>query len=156
MPVAQSCGSEGFALMKKGNKSMSSSHVEQFIKRAMTDMGMLQRLSAGAGSLETYVDLCVKEAKSLGYDFTAAEATNYVKQFVETSKKGELSDIQLELVAGGKSGFQPPHSGGGSGPPTYSGGKGRMPPAGGGGTVSPPPSFPPVGLPPGQFGGKRR
>ncbi len=143
---------------------MSASHVEQFIKRAMTDMGMLQRLSAGAGSLETYVDLCVKEAKSLGYDFTAAEATNYVKQFVETSKKGELSDIQLELVAGGKSGFQPPHSGGGSVPPsgggsvppTYSGGKGRMPPAGGGGTVSPPPSFPPVGLPPGQFGGKRR
>ena len=133
---------------------MSTSHVEQFIKRAMTDMGVLQRLSAGAGSLETYVDLCVKEAKSLGYDFTAAEATDYVKQFVETSKKGELSDIQLELVAGGKGGGSVPPSGGGSVPPTYSGGKGM--PAGGGGTVSPPPSFPPVGLPPGQFGGKRR
>ena len=133
---------------------MSTAHVEQFIKRAMTDMGMLQRLSAGAGSLETYVDLCVKEAKALGYDFTAAEATDYVKQFVETSKKGELSDIQLELVAGGKGGGSVPPSGGGSVPPTYSGGKGM--PAGGGGTVSPPPSFPPVGLPPGQFGGKRR
>ena len=141
---------------------MSASHVEQFIKRAMTDMGMLQRLSAGAGSLETYVDLCVKEAKSLGYDFTAAEATNYVKQFVETSNKGELSDIQLELVAGGKANFNAPgHTapslgGSSSGPAYQHGGKVSLPKPGGGGTVSPPPSFPPVGLPPGQFGGKRR
>ena len=138
---------------------MSTAHVEQFIKRAMTDMGMLQRLSAGAGSLETYVDLCVKEAKALGYDFTAAEATDYVKQFVETTKKGELSDIQLELVAGGKGtsggGSVPPTpSGGGSVPPTPSGGKGATPPAGGGGTVSPAPSYPPVGLPPAGSGGK--
>jgi hypothetical protein len=146
---------------------MSVAHVEQFIKRAMTDAAMLQRLSAGAGSLETYVGLCVTEAKAMGYDFTAAEATDYVKQFVETAKKGELSDVQLELVSGGKGypgmppgggggGGSPPPSGGGGMPPGGMGGKHRMPMGGGGGGSSPPPSFPPTGLPPGQFGGKRR
>ena len=113
---------------------MSTAHVELFIKRAMTDMEILQRLSAGAGSLETYVDLCVKEAKALGYDFTAAEATDYVSQFVETAKKGELSDVQLELVGGGKGaapqGGMPAGQQGGkvtsySLPPTQTGGKGR-------------------------------
>ncbi len=135
----------------------------------MTDMEMLQRLSAGAGSLETYVELCVKEAKALGYDFTAAEATDYVKQFVETAKKGELSDVQLELVAGGKGypGMPPgggggsappprPSTGGGGMPPGGMGGKHGMPIGGGGGGSSPPPSYPPVGMPPGQIGGKRR
>jgi hypothetical protein len=100
----------------------------------MTDMEMLQRLSAGAGSLETYVDLCVKEAKALGYDFTAAEATDYVSQFVETAKKGELSDVQLELVAGGKG--QNPQGGMPAGP------QGGMP------------AGPQVGMPAGQQGGK--
>src|SRR3954468_3720879 len=105
---------------------MSVAHVEQFIKRAMTDAAMLQRPSAGAGSLDTYVALCVKEAKTLGYDFTAAEAKGYVSQFVETAKKGELSDVQLELVAGGK---MPP----GGGLPGGSGGYHPPPPSGGGG-----------------------
>src|SRR5471030_1138704 len=102
---------------------MSVAHVEQFIKRAMMDTAMLQRLSAGAGSLDTYVALCVKEAKGMGYEFTAAEATEYVKQFVETAKKGELSDVQLELVSGGKQGM-PPNGGGG--------GTSYQPPSGGG------------------------
>jgi hypothetical protein len=147
---------------------MSVAHVEQFIKRAMTDAAMLQRLSAGAGSLDTYVALCVKEAKTLGYDFTAAEATEYVKQFVETAKKGELSDVQLELVAGGKlspggglgggvGGYTPPPAGGAGHPPGYTGGKHPIGGGGsGGGGGSPPPSYPPVGLPPGGVGGKRR
>lgn len=141
---------------------MSVSHVEQFIKRAMTDTAMLQRLSAGAGSLETYVALCVKEAKTLGYDFTAVEANDYVKQFVETANKGELSDVQLELVAGGKGPAGPPGGGGGGGhpaplPASRTGGKPQPPSGhvgaqvGGGG-----PSYPPVGgMPPGGSGGKR-
>ena len=144
---------------------MSVSHVEQFIKRAMTDTAILQRLSAGAGSLETYVALCVKEAKTLGYDFTAAEATDYVKQFVETANKGELSDVQLELVAGGKGPAGPPGGGGGH-PAPPSGGGGGHPAAGvggkgfAGGHAGPQvggggPSYPPVGgMPPGGVGGK--
>lgn len=145
---------------------MSTAHVEQFIKRAVSEPEMLQRLSVGAGSLETYVDLCVKEAKALGFNFTAAEATDYVKQFVETAKKGELSDVQLELVAGGKAGYYTgprpapgpgpapaPAPAPGNPPPGMMGGKPHM---GGGGTSpsAPPPSFPSVGYPPGQLGGK--
>jgi len=71
---------------------MSQSELDRFIsdvKRSEKLQEELKAAGAGAGAI-------VKVATGKGYDFSADE----LKAFVET-KKGELSEEQLEKVAGG-------------------------------------------------------
>jgi len=71
---------------------MSQSELERFISDVKNNKELQGELKAAGAD----VDAIVKVATGKGYGFSADE----LKAFVET-KKGELSEEQLEKVAGG-------------------------------------------------------
>ena len=71
---------------------MSQSELERFIADVKANKEMQEDLKKGEASVEAVV----KYAKEKGYDFTVEE----LKAYVET-KKSELSEEELEKIAGG-------------------------------------------------------
>lgn len=96
---------------------MSKADIERFVADLNSDAALLEEVKAAAGSLSKVVDV----AKAKGYDITVDEA----KAYIEEQAKQELSDEQLDAVAGGK-------TGGGGGIPVM----GVVPIMGGGGEVA--------------------
>ncbi|MFM9970685.1 MAG: Nif11-like leader peptide family RiPP precursor [Burkholderiales bacterium] len=80
---------------------MSVGHIEQFYTRAIQDKALLGKLMAEGKSPEDFINSAVKEGKAMGYDFSHAEADAWIKQQQKIKASGELSDTQLESVAGG-------------------------------------------------------
>lgn len=74
---------------------MSKVTALQFLSEAYTNPSLKTQIE----QVKTTGDL-LKIAKGQGYDFTADE----VKAAAETAKSGELSEDELEAVAGGKGG----------------------------------------------------
>ena len=83
---------------------MSLAQIEQFYALATQDGPLQDKLVAGGGHLEHILANSVREAQALGYLFTLDEATAWMKAHQALKSSGELSDSQLEAVAGGKSG----------------------------------------------------
>ncbi|MFM9970692.1 MAG: hypothetical protein ACKVQK_20060 [Burkholderiales bacterium] len=81
---------------------MSVSHIEQFYTRAINDQVLVQKMMEGTNGPNDFVANAVKEGKTMGYDFTFEEADGWIKKQQEIKASGELSDSQLEVVAGGK------------------------------------------------------
>ena len=62
--------------------------------------------AAASASANSFITNAVKEAKAHGLEFTEAEAYAFMADQAAAAARGELSDTQLEAVAGGKLGIQ--------------------------------------------------
>ena len=94
----------------KGN-AMTTAHVEKFAELAGKDPALLAKLgldkvnadaAAASASAAAFITNAVKEAKALGLEFTEDEAHAYMAAEAKAAAASELSDLQLERVAGGK------------------------------------------------------
>ena len=90
---------------------MTTAHVEKFAELVSKDPALLAKLgldkvnaddAAAAASEEALITNAVKEAKALGLQFTQDEARAFMDAERKAEASGELSDTQLEAVAGGK------------------------------------------------------
>ncbi len=90
---------------------MSKAHVEKFAELVGKDPALLAKLgldkanadaAAASASAAAFITNAVTEAKALGLNFTEEEARAYVAAEAKAAASGELSDTQLEEVAGGK------------------------------------------------------
>ena len=89
---------------------MTTAHVEKFAEIVSKDPALLAKLgldkanadaAAAAASAEAFITNAVIEAKAHGLEFTEAEAHAFMAAEAKAAESGELSDIQLEAVAGG-------------------------------------------------------
>ena len=90
---------------------MTTAHVEKFAELAGKDAALFAKLgldkvnadaAAASASKAAFFTNAVKEAKALGLEFTEDEAAAFIDAEAKASASGELSDTQLEAVAGGK------------------------------------------------------
>jgi predicted ribosomally synthesized peptide with nif11-like leader len=81
---------------------MSQAHVEQFAARVKNDPAMFNKLVAGTQTPGQFIDKAIALGKETGFTFTKEEADGWVQQQIKAKQNGELSDLQLESVAGGK------------------------------------------------------
>ena len=81
---------------------MSQAHIEQFYAIAAKDPALFNKMIANTDDPDVFLANAVKEARALGYSFTVEEANAWIKKQKEIGASGELSDQQLEAVAGGK------------------------------------------------------
>lgn len=81
---------------------MSQAHIEQFYAIASKDRALFGKMMEGTQGLEDFVANAVTEARTLGYTFSCEEASAWIKKQQDMHDSGELSDQQLEAVAGGK------------------------------------------------------
>ena len=81
---------------------MSQAHAEKYYEIASKDPALLESLGAGAQSADEFIARAVAAAKQQGLSFTAEEARLYLSGQADQQADGELSDQQLEAVAGGK------------------------------------------------------
>lgn len=82
---------------------MSVEHIEKFYEIIENDDALLQKLADGAESQDQFFDRAVEMAQARGLSFTKQEAFDWAQAQLQQSDDGELSDMQLESVAGGKS-----------------------------------------------------
>ena len=91
---------------------MTTAHVEKFAELVSKDPDLLAKLgldkvvtdqAAASASVAAFIATTVKEAKALGLQFTEEEAQVFLDAETAAWDSGELSDMQLEAVAGGKS-----------------------------------------------------
>jgi len=73
---------------------MSQADIQRFVSDLKANQGLLDEVKSGAVGLASLVEL----AQARGYDFTADEARAYIRG----QASQELSDEQLDAVAGGK------------------------------------------------------
>ena len=103
---------------------MTKAHVEKFAELVSKDPEMLAKIgfdkatadaeaavngndadaAVAAASLAAFITKAVKEAKAHGLEFTEEEAHAFMEAEAAAAASGELSDTQLEAVAGGKGG----------------------------------------------------
>ena len=75
---------------------MSQAEVERFVESLKNDEGLRTELAGHASGVGSVVEF----AKDKGYDITADEARDYI----QSQSQRELSDDELDAVAGGKGG----------------------------------------------------
>ena len=100
---------------------MTKAHVEKFTELVSQDPEMLAKIgfdkatadaeaavngndadaAVAAASLAAFITNAVKEAKAHGLEFTEEEAHAFMEAEAAAAASGELSDTQLETVAGG-------------------------------------------------------
>lgn len=83
---------------------MSQANVELFYAKLKDDPALLNSLSEGATTQAEVIKRAVAAGQAQGLDFTAPEAQAWVTEQTTIGDDGELSDTQLEGVAGGKGG----------------------------------------------------
>ena len=90
---------------------MTTAHVDKFAELVGKDPALLAKLgldkvnadaAAAAASVAAFITNAVKEAKALGLEFTEEEAYAFLAAQTKAEASGEMSDILLEAVAGGK------------------------------------------------------
>ena len=101
---------------------MTKAHVEKFTELVSKDPEMLAKIgfdkatadaeaavngndadaAVAAASLAAFITNAVKEAKAHGLEFSEEEAHAFMEAEAKAAASGELSDTQLEAVAGGK------------------------------------------------------
>jgi predicted ribosomally synthesized peptide with nif11-like leader len=85
---------------------MSQMHIEKFYEIAANDQALLGQLIGDTSSPEQFVEKAVAAAKERGLNFSAEEANTWIATQQATKANDELSDTQLEGVAGGKGGYE--------------------------------------------------
>jgi predicted ribosomally synthesized peptide with nif11-like leader len=81
---------------------MSTGQIEQFYSRASSDPAILNKLMADTQTPDEFIDKAVALGAEAGFTFSRDEADAWIKEQIEAKASGELSDLQLEGVAGGK------------------------------------------------------
>ena len=91
---------------------MTTAHVEKFAELVGKDPALYAKFGyeklnevvvADMPAKVAWMTSAVNEAKALGLDFNAEEALSFLeKSYRGDAASGELSDLQLEAVAGGK------------------------------------------------------
>jgi len=90
---------------------MTTAHVQKFAELAVKDPALLAKLgldkvnadaAAASASAAAFITNAVNEAKAHGLEFTEDEARAFMAAEAKADASGELSDTQLEAVAGGK------------------------------------------------------
>lgn len=79
---------------------MSKASVEQFYQEILKDPSLQERLQA-VTTREATAALAVELGKERGYNFTIEEAQASIDEWFAARPEQELSDAQLEAVAGG-------------------------------------------------------
>jgi predicted ribosomally synthesized peptide with nif11-like leader len=96
---------------------MSFESVNQLYQKVMQEPALLEKFQS-APDHESLVNLAVEVGQQKGYSFTASEVEQALAAQNAASETGELSDEQLEAVAGGKGQSQPqPYTPPRQGPP---------------------------------------
>ncbi|HAA33514.1 MAG TPA: Nif11-like leader peptide family natural product precursor [Cyanobacteria bacterium UBA8553] len=80
---------------------MSVKSIEQFYQEVMQEPALLEQFQA-APDQESLVNIAVEVGQQKGYSFTTSEVEQALVAQNAVSEAGELSDEQLEAVAGGK------------------------------------------------------
>ena len=89
---------------------MTTAHVEKFAELVGKDPALLAKLgldkvnadaAAASASEAAFITNAVKEAKAHGLEFTEEELKSFMAAERTAAASGELSDTQLEAVAGG-------------------------------------------------------
>ena len=95
---------------------MTTAHVEKFAELVAKDPALLAKLgfdkanadaAAASASAAAFITNAVKEAKARGLEFTEEEANVFIATEYTDAASGELTDSQLEAVAGGKHAIKP-------------------------------------------------
>lgn len=81
---------------------MSIQNVEKFVEIAAKDTAIMSRLADGVDSIEQLVERAIGVADHHGITFSAGDAIAWIADQQRILAHGELNDIQLESVAGGK------------------------------------------------------
>ncbi len=80
---------------------MSVESVNQFYQEVMQEPALLEKFQA-ASDRESLANLAVEVGQQKGYSFTVDQVEQALAAQNAASETGELSDEQLEAVAGGK------------------------------------------------------
>ena len=81
--------------------------LEQFRQQVLQDPALAEQLKA-VQSPDEFANLAVQLGQQLGYNFTAEEVKVALAQQSSSSESIELSDAQMEAVAGGDSTYTCP------------------------------------------------
>lgn len=80
---------------------MSREHIEKFYEVAVNDPAMVGQIVQGVQTPDEFVERTVAIAGNQGFAFDKAEAMAWIEEQREMKANGELSDFQLQSVAGG-------------------------------------------------------
>jgi hypothetical protein len=80
---------------------MSVENIEKFYAMAFKDQSLIQDLKAATDEAN-FANIAVGLGAANGCDFTAEEVIEWRKAKILAATNGELDDLQLEAVAGGK------------------------------------------------------
>ena len=77
-------------------------NIENFYRSVSQNPALLQKITTDVSSPDEFIDRAVALAKDEGYAIDRNEAKTWIDAQIAAKKNGELSDVQLEAVAGGK------------------------------------------------------
>lgn len=80
---------------------MSTANIEKFYEAATSDASLARSLIASARSPEEVIQRAIAAAKDQGLEVTYDEAEAWINAQRVSKANGELTDFQLERVAGG-------------------------------------------------------
>ena len=81
--------------------AMTTAHVEKFAEMMVNDPALNARVIKHKKDMSVFASIAVQEGNALGLFFTAQEFTTFVMAERSTAEAGELSDLELDAVAGG-------------------------------------------------------
>ncbi len=81
---------------------MSQAHIEKFYRKVMSNQALVIKLAEGVQTPEDFLHKAVALAREDGYEFTEREAERWIRTELAMRDANELSDTELESVAGGK------------------------------------------------------
>jgi len=81
---------------------MSQTNIDLFAAKVAQDPALLSALTTDVTAPAEFVERAVAAGQAAGLPFTPAEAEAWLAEKTKADTHGELSDTQLEAVAGGK------------------------------------------------------
>lgn len=80
---------------------MPQADIERFYDSINADPALQASLTSGVSNQDEFVDRLVAAAQADGVGFTAVEVKAWISANTQPEAHGELSDMQLEAIAGG-------------------------------------------------------
>ena len=81
-------------------------NIENFYRTVVQNPALLNKITTGASTPDEVIDRAVAVAKDEGYTIDRQEASTWIESQIAARQRGELTDVQLESVAGGKGGME--------------------------------------------------
>ena len=77
-------------------------NIENFYRSVAQNPALLNKITTDVSTPDEFIDRAVAVAKDEGYAIDRTEAKSWIDAQITAKSNGELSDVQLEGVAGGK------------------------------------------------------